>query len=109
MADELVELGHHAMTAGGTIGIMLGALKWFGGRQVKQMDDTLASMNAGITSMNVNMNAMITKMAVMEEQLKNLLIERAETVKTAGELALLKQEVRALHERVDRMTAKKRA
>lgn len=109
MSDEIIpELGHHVLTGIGATGLMAGLFKWLGGRQVKQLDDTLAEFKKSLEELNKLIQKQTTQIAVMGEQMSTLLAERQETIKLAERMSKVEASLSAMHERIDSLTSANR-
>ncbi len=99
--SDFSELGSHAATGGGVAALVLAAAKFFGGRQVKQLDETLAALQGMIKDNTKALHDQDIKLAVMGEQLSTLIAEKAVVAKLSERLALLEAAVEAIHIRRD--------
>lgn len=99
--DDLASVTPHLYTAGGTAGFIGVLLKFLGGRQVKQLDDTIAAINSTLKVLTESLTVQSTSIAVMNEKLSTLMADRAASVKLAERVGLLESSLAALHERLD--------
>lgn len=102
MSDEILgEVSKHVLTGGVSVGAVLTALRWFGGRQLKQWEDAINANNASIATLTTMAQDQKLQMAIMGEQMRELMVTRSENMALAGKFALLDQKVETLHSRME--------